>query len=200
VEFSNGATLTKNIGPGSKQSFVTCDATGMVSGFSGSATIESTATDVIAIGKVYGLGLSTGFLGDFQGAPKLALPYVRWSQTQYDTGVRQRTFLAIQNVGTAEIPGGALSVAYQDKNGVTVWTHTFADPIAVGAKVNSNPYFTSDPDAAEFGYYTDNTFGGSAVVQCTAPACQVVAIARVQSRVPALSQTVAEDYNGIPVP
>jgi hypothetical protein len=200
VTFSNGASETKTVGPGSKQSFITCDASGMTSNFSGSATITSSATDVVAIGKVFGLGLSTGFLGDFSGAPKLALPYVRWSQTQYDTGVRQRTFIAIQNVGEDAIPAGALSVVYTDKNGAEVVTHTFSDPVAVGAKVNSNPYFSSDAGAAEFGYYADNTFGGSAIVECTAADCEVVAIARVQSRVPASGQTVAEDYNGIPVP
>jgi hypothetical protein len=200
VTYSNGTSETKEIGNGSKQSFIACNASGMPNGFSGSATITSTVTDVVAIGKVYGLGLSTGFLGDFSGAPKLALPYVRWSQTQYETGVRQRAYIAIQNVGDAAIPAGALSILYKDKNGTTIVTHTFDAPIAVGAKVNSNPYITSDADAAEFGYYTDGTYGGSAVVECTAADCAVVAVARIQSKVPAFAQTVAEDYNGIPIP
>jgi hypothetical protein len=200
VLYSNGRTETKSIGPGAKQSFVACQASGMPDGFSGSATITSTATNVVAIGKVYGLGLSTGFLGAFSGDPTLALPYVRWSETQYATGVRQRAYIAIQNVGDAAIPADALSVVYKDKNGVTVFTHTFTESIAVGAKVNSNPYITSNPATAEFGYYTDGSFGGGAVVECSAADCAVVAVVRIQSRVPAFSQTVAEDYNGIPVP
>lgn len=200
VTYSNGATETKNVGPGSKQSFIGCEASGMANGFSGSATITSSATDVVAIGKVFGLGVSSAFLGDFTGAPKLALPYVRWSQSQYETGARQRAFIAIQNVGSAQIPAGALSISYKDKNGATVVTHTFNSAIAVGAKVNSNPFVNSDAGAAEFGYYTDGTFGGSAIVECTAANCEVVAVVRVQSRVPASGQTVGEDYNGIPVP
>ena len=203
VAYSNGTSLTKSIGPGAKQSFVACDATGMPNGFVGSATITSTVTDVVAIGKVYGLGLSTGFLGDFSGAPKLALPYVRWSQTQFDSGVRQRAYVAIQNVGSASIPANALKIEYKDKNGAVVVEHIFNSAIAVGAKVNSTPYITSNPAAAEFGYYTDGTFGGSAVVTCNttlAPDCAVVAVARIASKVPAFNQTVAEDYNGIPVP
>ncbi len=200
VAYSNGATETKNIGPGAKQSFITCEASGMASDFSGSATITSTATDVVAIGKVFGLGVSSAFLGDFSGSPRLALPYVRWSQTQYETGARQRAFIAIQNVGGAQIPANALRILYKDKDGATVVTHTFNQAIGVGAKVNSNPFINGDAAAAEFGYYTDGTFGGSAVIECTAPSCEVVAVVRVQSRVPAAGQTVGEDYNGIPIP
>lgn len=200
VQYSNGTSQTQSIGPGAKQSFVACNASGMPNGFSGSATITSTATDIVAIGKVYGLGVSSAFLGDFTGAPKLALPYVRWSETQYESGARQRAYIAIQNVGSASIPANALRILYKDKNGTTVVTHTFTESIAVGAKVNSTPYITSNAAAAEFGYYTDGTFGGSAVVECTAADCAVVAVVRVQSRVPAFSQTVGEDYNGIPVP
>ena len=200
VTYSNGAHQTQSIGPGAKASFLGCSATGAVSGFSGSATITSTATDVVAIGKVSGLGVSSAFLGAESGTNKLALPYVRWSQTQYDSGNRQRAFIAVQNVGGATIPANALSVKYYDKNGTLLATHTFNQTIAVGAKVNSNPYFNSAANMAEFGYYTDGTFGGSAVVECTAASCEVVAIARVQSRVPASGETVGEDYNGIGIP
>jgi hypothetical protein len=198
VTFSNGAVYTQNIGPGAKKSFITCDAPGMTSNFSGSATVVSTDTDVIAIGKVYGLGLSTAFVGAANGAPKLALPYVRWSETQYASGVRQRAFIAIQNIG-APLAANAITVHYMDKNGVEVATHTINAAVATGAKVNSNPYITLDPDAAEFGYYTDGSFGGSALIDCNV-ACDLVAVVRVQSTVPALGQTVAEDFNGIPVP
>ncbi|MGE5221228.1 MAG: hypothetical protein ACM3PY_02250 [Omnitrophica WOR_2 bacterium] len=197
VKYSNGVQDTKPIGPGAKASFVACAAPSMPSGFTGSATISSTATPVIAIGKIYGQGLSTGFVGASTGAPKLALPYVRWSQTQYTTGARQRTFIAIQNVGGASIPAGSIKINYNDKNGNTLATHTIATAVATGAKVNSNP--NQNAATAEFGYYPDNTFGGSAIVQCTAPSCQLVVIARVTSMLPDGSE-VGEDYNGIVVP
>jgi hypothetical protein len=201
VRYSNGIVHQQNIGPGSKQSFVACSAPGMTAGFSGSATIESTATNIVAIGKVFGAGLSTGFLGEASGSAKLAMPYVRWSQSQYDTGVRQRTFIAIQNVGAASIPAGSIKISYRDKNGAEVVAHTIDTALAVGAKANSNPYFNASPGAAEFGYYTDGTFGGSAIITCSAANCELVGIARVQSRVPgAALPTVAEDYNGISVP
>ncbi|RPI31275.1 MAG: hypothetical protein EHM70_11880 [Chloroflexota bacterium] len=202
VTYSNGATETKLIGAGSKQSFVACNASGMTSGFSGSATITSDTTAIIAIGKAYGLGLSTAFLGAATGAAKLALPYVRWSQSQYTTGARQRSNIAIQNIGDAAIPAGGLLVDYYDKTGALVFTHTVnpTAEIAIGAKANSNPYVTQNAAAAEFGYYTDNTFGGSAVVRCTAANCEIVAVVRVSSISVATAETVAEDYNGIPVP
>lgn len=196
VTYSNGATETRAIQPGSKQSFQACSATGMTNNFSGSAIVESTATEIVAIGKVSGTGLSTAFLGQPTGSPKLAIPYVRWSQSQYDSGARQRTFIAIQNVGPADLATGQVLVKYLDKNGATVTTHTLG-AIAQNAKANSNPYSTSDPGAAEFGYYTDGTFGGSAIVEGPAGS-QLIAVARVQSKVG--TGAVGEDYNGITAP
>lgn len=198
VQYSNGATETQLIGPGSKKSFIACNATNMPTNFSGSATITSDTTPVVAIGKVYGLGVSSAFLGSASGDSKLALPYVRWSQSQYDSGQRQRAYIAIQNVGSSSIPANDLKIHYYDKNGGLVLTHTIDTSVAVGAKVNSNPYITSNSSAAEFGYYSDGTFGGSAIVECSA-GCEVVAVVRVQSKVPATGQTVGEDYNGIPI-
>lgn len=190
------ASETKTIQPGAKQSFIACNASGMTTGFSGSAVVESNPTDVVAIGKVFGLGLSTAFLGAESGGSELALPYVRWSETQYTTGQRQRTYIAIQNVGGVDIGPNALLVRYLDRNGSVVATHTLGD-VAQGEKVNSNPQFPGSPAAMdEFGYYADG-FGGSVTVECTTPGCSIVAVARVQSFVPATNSTVAEDYNGI---
>jgi len=200
VAYSNGVNHTRSIGPGAKASFVACNAPGMPAGFSGSATVTSTSTPIVAIGKVYGLGTSTAFLGVPSGAAKLALPYVRWTQSYWDNGQRQRAFIAVQNIGSNPIPAGALSIRYVDRDGNTVVTHTFNQTINVGEKVNSNPYFNQDPAAAEFGYYQDGGFGGSAIVECTAAGCQVAAVVRIQSKVPADGSTVGEDYNGIPVP
>lgn len=197
VTYSNGVTHTLPIGKGSKASFVACNAPGMPNNFSGSATITSTATPIVAIGKVYGLGLSTGFLGAPSGAAKLALPYVRWTQTQYESGQRQRTFIALQNVGSATIPAGSIKISYVNRDGVEVVAHTLNADLVAGAKANSNPYFSSAAAAAEFGY--EGGFGGGAIITCSAANCELVAVARVTSKVPANGSTVGEDYNGIPV-
>lgn len=199
VEYSNGATETKTIQPGSKQSFITCDATGMNSGFSGSAKVTSSTQPIVAIMKVYGAGLSTAALGAESGAARLALPYVRWTESRWGSG-RQRTFIAIQNVSGSSIAGSALSVKYYDKTGSLLATHTFTGTIPDGGKVNSDA-FNYGNNLAEFGYYADGSFGGSAIVECSAPGCEVVAVARVNSLVDVASNTkVGEDYNGIAIP
>jgi hypothetical protein len=199
VSFSNGVTQTKNVGPGAKASFPACDVPGMPAGFSGSAVVTSATTDIVAMGKIYGAGLSTGFIGAPSGASKLALPYVRWSETQYFSGQRQRTFIALQNVGENTIPAGSITISYRDRNGNEIVAHPVNQELASGAKFNSNPFFNQNPGAAEFGYYADG-FGGGAIVECTAANCELAVIARVQSWVPATNNAVAEDYNGIPAP
>ena len=143
------------------------------------------------MGKVFGGGLSTAFLGFNNGASKVAMPYVRWTTDHWFDGTRQRAYIAIQNVGSA-LPAGAVTVKYYDKTGALVGTDTLG-AIAAGGKVNSN---AGNVGAAEFGYYTDGTFGGSAVVEGPAGS-QLAVIVRVQSRVGANS--VAEDYSGIAI-
>ncbi len=192
VTYSNGKTDSYTIAPGTKHSFDGCGA-GNPTGFLGSAVITSVGADIIAIGKVSGGGATTAFVGASSGAENLALPYVRWSATQFYTGVRQQTFIAIQNIGS-DIPAGQVTVKYLDKNGVVVGTDTLG-AIANGQKLNSTPNNVSG--GSEFGYYNDGTYGGSAVVSGPAGS-QLVVIARVTSYVPATGLTVAEDYNGIP--
>jgi hypothetical protein len=192
ITYSNGATSNANIGPGNKQSFQTCDATGMTSGFSGSATITATGADVIAIGKVFGLGLSTAFVGANAGVSDIALPYVRWAtDTNYNNGTQQRTNIAIQNVGASTVTGNIV-VRYLNKDGVEVGTHTITADLAVGAKVNSNP---TNAGLTEFGV-SGGVFGGGVIIDGP-DGSELVAIARVQSKVVANGQTAAEDYNGL---
>ena len=173
---------------GAKQSFNACDVN--TDGYIGSAVITATG-DIVAMGKVFGGGLSTAFLGFNNGASKVAMPYVRWTTDHWFDGTRQRAYIAIQNVGSA-LPAGAVTVKYYDKTGALVGTDTLG-AIAAGGKVNSN---AGNVGAAEFGYYTDGTFGGSAVVEGPAGS-QLAVIVRVQSRVGANS--VAEDYSGITI-
>ncbi len=197
VNYSNGATANAVVPAGAKQSFVTCNATGMSAGFSGSATISSTGADIVVIGKVYGTGLYTAFLGATAGDQELALPYVRWTESQWFPGGRQRTYIAIQNVGSA-LGAGTVTAKYLDKDGNVVGTHTLP-AIASGAKVNT---FAKDPgvvgnaaDLNEFGY-AGGQFGGSVIIEGP-PGSQLVAVARVASAAP--FGQVGEDYNGIGV-
>lgn len=196
VTYSSGETDVKTIGPGAKASFPACDVN--AAGFTGSATITSDTTPVIAVGKAFGAGLSTGFMGAATGYEELALPYVRYTaDATYLGGTRQRVFIAIQNVGGSDVSD--VTVEYLDKNGVVVGTHTIAS-IAAGAKANSN---ASNAGLTEFGYYDDNTFGGSVII--TGPAgSQLVAIARVNTCTAnngsACTTLAGEDYNAMPVP
>ncbi|MBS3945675.1 MAG: hypothetical protein KGZ42_09280 [Melioribacter sp.] len=194
VMYSSG----NNDGPfpipaGGKRSFDGCAVNG--TGFIGSATIESTGGNIVAVGKVFGGGLSTAFLGFTDGAPKIALPYVRYTQSQWTNGVRQRAFIAIQNVGTTNLATGQVTVKYYGKDGVLIGTHTLG-AIAAGAKVNSN---ASNIGTAgnEFGYYTDGSFGGSAIIQGPVGS-KLAAVVRVQTYVSA-SVSAGEDYTGIPI-
>jgi len=200
VTYSNGSHQTQTVGAGSKKSFIACAATGAVGSFSGSATITSLTTPIIAIGKVFGKGTSTAFVGATAGSAKAALPYIRWTQAHWTDGTHQRAFIAIQNIGSAAIPASQLQVKYADKDGNVLFTDTNASAIDVGKKFNSNPFVTSQANMAEFGFYSGGVTGGSAIVQCNAPSCQIVAIARIQSINTSDGTTVGEDYNGIPVP
>jgi len=192
-----GLTVTKNIGPGAKASFPACDT--VTAGFLGSATVTSATTPVIAVGKAYGAGLSTAFLGAPNGVANLALPYVRWAPgAYYNDGSRQRTYIAIQNVGSAAIPAGSIVLTYTDSFGHT-GTHTYASDLAVGAKFNSN---ASNAGLSWFGMAEPpaSGFGGGVIINCTAPGCQLIAIARVATYIPATSSTAAEDYNAMATP
>jgi hypothetical protein len=191
-----GLHATKAIGAGAKASFSACDV--VAAGFVGSAVVTSSGTPVIAVGKASGAGLSTAFLGEASGVAKLALPYVRWApDAYYMNGSRQRTYIAIQNVGSATIPANDITVTYTDSFGHT-GTHTYANALASGAKFNSNAtsagltwFGMAEPPAA--GY------GGGATINCSAPSCQLIAIGRVATYVSS-TNTAAEDYNAMPMP
>lgn len=194
VKYSNG----KNDGPytlapGAKKSFGGC-AAGNPAGFIGSAQIVSTGGDIVAMGKIDGGGLTTAFLGFTDGAQTVALPYVRWTQTRWLDGTRQRAYIAIQNVGTAPLAAGAAKVEYYDKAGTLVGTHPLA-AMAVGGKANSNPS-TIGAAGAEFGAYPDGSFGGAAVVKGPVGS-KLAVVVRIVTYVG--GPMVGEDYQGIPL-
>ena len=170
-------------------------------GFVGSAVITATSAsgtpEIVVVGKVFGGGLSTAFVGFDQGYQTLALPYVRWTTDHWSDGTRQRTFIAIQNIGP-DITGDIV-VNFVGRDGTIVChktlTYTASNPLVSGGKAAVNP---SDGGArcAEFGYYIDG-FGGGAVIHGPAGS-QLVAIARVQTKFG--TGSVGEDYGAVFVP
>lgn len=197
VTYSNGKTHGPvSIPAGAKSSFDGCAAAaGNPAGFSGSAVITSTGANIVAVGKVYGGGISSAFLGFTSGAEKIALPYVRWTEAHWADGTRQRAYIAIQNVGTTNLAAGAVTVTYVDKNGVAVGTHTLG-AIAAGAKTNSNPSVIGAA-GSEFGAYADGSFGGGAIVQGPAGS-QLAVVVRIQTNIGG-GNSVGEDFSGIPI-
>lgn len=195
VTYSNGVEDSKPIAPGAKVSFVACSAPGMAAGFSGSAVVESTTTPIIAIGKAYGSGLSTAFVGVSDGASQIALPYVRWANNaNWASGTQQRVFLTIQNIGTTDLAAGAVTVKYLNKDGVQEGTIHSLPAIAAGAKANSTAAMAG---LAEFGINGGN-YGGGAIISAPAGA-QLAVVARVSTQI-APGQFASEDYNGMPLP
>ena len=117
-----------NIGPGQKKSISTCAPnSGMdMSNFTGSAKLTSTSP-IVAIGKAQGsvgagsatADVFTAFMGEPQGASKLALPFIRWANDANfndpaNVGGKQRAFIAIQNLETFPIK---VNVKYYAKTG-----------------------------------------------------------------------------------
>lgn len=191
LTYSGGAVDGPHtLAPGAKQSFNGCAVN--AGGYIGSAIIEATG-EIVAMGKIYGGGLSTAFLGFNNGAAKVALPYVRWTTAHWADGTRQRAYIAIQNIGTA-LAAGSVTVKYYDKAGTLVGTDTLG-AIAEGAKANSNPG-NLGATAGEFGYYTDGTYGGSAIVEGPAGS-QLAVIVRIAQSVG--TSIAAEDYSGIAI-
>jgi hypothetical protein len=228
VTYSDGATDTATLGPGQKKGFLGCGDTNQLHNppngtFDGAATITANGPIAVVAKKfedVSGTVFSTAFNGEAAGTDKLALPYVRWTDDAHYNNVdkRQRTFIAISNVGNAAV--GPVTVKYIDRAGSVVGTHTIAS-IAAGGKATSRPAPIADPggvttpttpaDEARlrfFGspehYGVANTFGGSAIIEGPAGA-QLIVIASVASNTnnespPATpAKQVQEDYNGIPV-
>lgn len=197
VTYSNGGTQSASIGSGAKASFLACNATGAsMSGFSGSATITSNQS-IVGIMKVYGVGLYAAALGATDGAAKIVLPYVRWSESQFSPGGRQRAFIAVQNVGGA-LNAGDVTIQFLDRNGAQVGSTVSLGALSTGAKQSVNPS-NAGAAAAEFGYLSDGTIGGGAIIQGPAGS-KLVAVVRIVSSInPATGEIVGEDYNGIPV-
>ena len=181
------------VAPGGKKSLLGCTVAPV--GFIGSAVISATGGQIVGIGKVSGNGISSSFNGLTTGASKVALPYIRWTETEWLTGVRQRANVAIQNVGAPIADTDAITVTYYDRDGNVVGVKTLQGPIPTGGKVNSNPKEFN----TEFGWVSGSNYGGGAVVEGPAGS-QLAVIVRVETyNLAAGAGSLGEDYNGIPV-
>jgi hypothetical protein len=187
VSYYNGSNYyiqTATIPANTKASFQTCQAPSIPSPFSGTATITSSYTNIIAVGKITGAGMSTAYNGVSTGAAKLSLPYIRWAtDDHFLNNSYQRAFLAIQNLSNYTQPAGVM-VKYIDKNGTT-YIHTLPS-ILPYAKANSNFSMTT-PGTGDFGYYSSGSAGGGVYIICTSGPCQLAAIARLEGENQALA-------------
>jgi hypothetical protein len=177
-----------------KRSFDGCQANNPV-GFLGSAVVESTGGDIHVVGKVYGGGLYPAHLAFISGSSKVALPFVRWTETNWENREGQRTFIAVQNIGTSDIPAGQVTVSYLDKDGTVLGTHTLG-AIPVSQKANTHPHHIGAA-GYEFGTYPDGSSGGGAIVEGPAGS-QLAVVVRVQKYL-GQGNSVGEDYTGIPI-
>lgn len=221
VTYTNGSTVTKsytisNLAPGAKASISGCGNNAndvMPTGFSGSATLKSTAVGqpasagqpIVAISKI-SAATNPSFVaageGSSSGAQKLAAPYVRYSDKWYPYNVSpsvQQANIAVQNIGTTAIAANTITVQFVGSDGSVKGTYTHATQLLPGAKFSVSP--KSGAGLAEFGYVGDAngkpiSYGGGAII--TGPVgAQLAAVVRVSSDTP--TGTVAEDYIATPI-
>jgi hypothetical protein len=177
--------------------------------FTGSAVIISVGAPIVVIGKAQdgtaGADPSvalffTGFMGEASGSSKRALPFIRWANdTNFNdagnVGGKQRCTLAVQSLSSGT---NKFNVKYYDKSGNLVATEVLS--IAQYAKANSSPSSAGALGASgmvtgEFGYYTDGSYGGAAIVEAHADNASATSIAIVRCQHPG----AGEDYNAVPV-
>ncbi len=185
-----------NLAPNAKASFVVCDH--VSSGYSGAAKITtSSGGSVVVVGKAFNNNFQAAVTGVATPDDTWALPFVRWTQSNWDNGTRQRTYLAISNLGTSSVSN--VKVYYLDRNGCIADIHTISS-IAAGAKAPSNPYINSDSDTSEFGYGPSYQYGGSVIVVGPTNS-QLVVLARTSTHIGGASTDtlISEDYTGIAV-
>ncbi len=194
VLYNSGKKGTLTLSPNYGTWYHACMPSGTQSGYNGSAVITSNNTNIIAWGHIKNNGLIASFTGQTVGSNVLAVPYVVYSASKYTNSTRQRTMIYIQNLGSS-LAKGAVKVKYYDKNGNLVGTHSLGS-MGNGARIESNP--TSIGSAgSEFGYYSDGTSGGSAVIEAPAGS-NIMAVAWVHWN-PSKDLYRGEAYNAIPI-
>lgn len=195
---------TNSVAPFAKWSVNPCQSNGNQP-YSGAAVIEATQP-IAAVGKASQQSgsfprFATAYLAQGSGSRRLAIPYVRWSPSS--PGTDFRTNIAIQNIGNDPIPVGQLVVRYYDPSGTLVNTCTSVQPMAVGAKLNTNvagAFFGADFNCTttQPSNGASYSFTGSAVIEGPSGA-QLLAVAR--NSTPSSSTSIhTEDFNAINLP
>jgi hypothetical protein len=193
VSYNSGKKEAKTISALSGAYFHACTPSGTKKGFNGSAIISSASTPIMATGMVKEAGIYTDYYGQAVGTNKLSVPYANYSKANFSSGSRQRTNISIMNLGGG-LAKGKVKVYYYDKNGNLVGTHSLG-AIASGGKVDSSPSSIGTA-GAEFGYYSDGTTGGSAIIQ--GPAGSNLMATTWITKVTGKNKYVGEIYNAIP--
>lgn len=193
IRFSSGGVLNDTLAPASGGWYAACLPPHTPYGYNGYAVITSSPGPILTMGRVKLSGMSASFLGESRGSSRIALPLVTWTADGWENGTRQQTWVTVQNVG-ADLPDGAVTVSYYDKNGGLVGTHTLSG-IPNGGRIDSN---ASKVGANEFGYYSDGSTGGSTIVQGPAGS-QLMAIAWAQALDPSTGNRYGDIYNGFPI-
>jgi len=191
VSYNSGKSETKTLPPLSRALFNACSPTNTTQGYSGSAKITSTPGSVMAFGYIKGNILAGSFTGQAFGSHRLALPFANYSTSFYSNGQRHRTVISVMNLGSS-LAAGTVKVLYYDKTGKLSGTHTLG-ALASGAKVDSTAALAKA--GAEFGYYSDGSSGGSAIVQGPAGA-NMMAVAFIKTTI-ATGKFSGELYNAI---
>ncbi len=194
ITYSSGKIGTLTLAPNKATWYNACLPSGTVVGYSGHAVVTSSATDILVLGHAKDAGMSATFQGQSVGSNRLAVPYANYSTSYFATGQKQRTTLYVMNLG-ASLASGAVKVKYYDKTGKLVGTHSLP-AIASGGKVKSaaNKIGTA---GAEFGYYSDGTSGGSALIEGPAGSNLMAAVWAISN--PVKGTLVGEMYNAIPI-
>ena len=145
---------------------------GAPEGFLGSAVVESTngvsIAGIVNIGTLpmsgcpTGAGQTTAFTAPGEGAANVAIPWVEYKNTP-----NWRSFLAVQNIGTAT--SGSVTVTYYNPNGSVAATHGLGT-IPPGSKANSNPSTAGAPAS----------FVGSAEIRSSRSSDQLVVLTNNQ--------------------
>ncbi len=194
VTYNSGKKGTLTLTPNYGTWYHACMPSGTVSGYNGWATITSNTTNIIAWSHIKNTGMSASFSGQTVGSNILAVPYALYSSANYSNGLRQRSIIYIQNLGSS-LASGAVKVKYFDKNGKLVGTHSLGS-MANGARIESNASKIGSA-GAEFGYYSDGTSGGSALIEAPAGS-NLMAVVWVHSN-PSKGIFRGEAYNAIPI-
>ncbi len=161
VAYNSGKSETRTLAALSGGWFHACMPSGTSAGYDGNATITSSTVAVMAQGLIKNGGVNTNFYGQAVGSSRLAVPYANYSASQYTTQTRQRTSISIVNMG-GSLASNTVSVQYYDKNGRLVGTHKLG-AIGSGGRATSSPASIGSA-GNEFGYYSDGTTGGSAII------------------------------------